>query len=99
MPAVPVVPVNPVGRDLESLPAHADRHGPVLEARINRPVEEALHRLGLGRGRDVPVVGRPAEDGIPDAAAHSVGLVARVFQYRYDFFHLSRKINLHRPLL
>ena len=98
MPPVPVIPVNPVGRDLEALATHADRHSPVLEACVNGPVEEALHRLRLGRSRDVPVVGRLPEQRIPHAAADGVGLVACVFQYRYDFFHLSRKFDRHRLL-
>ena len=80
--AVLIFPVQPVGRHLVALPVQKDRHGPVLDSRIDSFFEKIFHLLRKGRGRDVPVVGRPSQETVPDATAHRIGLKPMLLQNR-----------------
>ena len=96
MTAVQVLAVDPVGGDLIArellvfLP-HQDGHRAVLNAGINGPAEQSLHLPGPGGGGDVPVSRLPVQQGIPDTAAHGIGLEACLFQGPQDPRHRFRK--------
>ena len=74
MPAVLIFSVNPVSGHLKAFPLQHHRDRAVLQPGVDRPLEQGLHLLRSGGGGDVPVLGRPAQDRIPHAAAHRIGL-------------------------
>ena len=96
---VPVRAVHPVGGDLHRAAGRFHGDGAVLQPRRLRPGAE--HRQGFlrpGGGGHVPVLRPPAREGVPDAAAHAPGLVARRFQRFQDRLYILRDIHRFCPL-
>ena len=93
MSAVLIFPIHTVGRHLIAPSVAHDRHRTVLDSRIDRLSKQSLRLLGFCRGGDVPVVRPAAEQGIPDAAAHRVGLVASLLQGMKNRFYVLWKMN------
>ena len=91
---VAVVGVNAVpaeGGGLHFALLTADGHRTVLQSRGNSLVAENLHGLLRQRGGgDVPILRHPAQQAVPDAAAHAVRLMARRLQCRQRFPHIGR---------
>ena len=73
--AIGIAALGAKGGDLIQLSIPLDGDGAVLQAGGDAPVfSEQLHHLpGAGRGAEVPVVGRKAQQAVPDTAAHGVG--------------------------
>ena len=82
---VGVVPVPAEGGDLRASvrPPDGDRPVPQPRGQGIRP-EEGQGLLRPGGGGDVPVPRRSAQEGIPYAAAHAVGLMPRALQRLQD---------------
>ena len=78
--AVGVGPVHPVGGDLQRAAAQEDRHRAVLFPGGDHrdPGKDLPDLLGKGGGGDVPVVGLPPQQAVPDAAPHGLGGVPGV---------------------
>ena len=74
-PEVGVVVVGPEGRDLVDRVALADRDGPELVL-VDRAGEDGEEPVRSRVGREIPVLGRPAEERVPDRAADDVRRVA-----------------------
>ena len=82
MPVVGIGPVGAVGGHLPVFPLQPDGKGAVAQAGGDYlPAgKDRLHLLRPGGGAKVPVLGRKAQETIPDAAPHRPGLVSRPFQ-------------------
>ena len=91
---VPVGPVDPVGRDLHRALRRFDGDGAVPQPRgqsLGPEYPQGL--LRLGGGSYIPVPRAPAQQGVPDTAAHAPRLMARRFQgFQYGLYILR---NLH----
>ena len=88
--AVLIGAVNPVGRDFKALSSDEDRHRPVLDAGVDGARKELLHLPRHGTRCDVPVPGRPVQDGIPHAAADDVRLISGTAKGGEHVLHLLR---------
>ena len=96
-PVVPVGPVPPEGGDLHAAGRRPDGDGAVAEAGGHRPVSKQGHGLlRPGGGGHVPVLRWPAQQGVPDTAAHAPGAMARRLQYLQNFPY--RGGNVHHGL-
>ena len=90
MPAVRVLPVNSVGRDLITFSIHPDSHGTVLDPGIYSLFKDLLHLMWKRRGRDIPIIGFPAKKAVADAASHHIGLEPRPTKKTYYLFYIFR---------
>ena len=75
-------PLRPEGGDLQGAGLRQHGDGAVLQARFQHPApgKDGLHLLRPGGGADVPVMGLPAQQRVPDAAAHHIALKALPLQ-------------------
>ena len=75
MTAVGIAGFGPEGGDLKGLSVQDHRHRTVLRAGQHRPQigKAGGGLLGTGVGAQVPVLGRQAQQAVPDAATHGVG--------------------------
>jgi hypothetical protein len=71
-------------------------HGAVLDPDGRGPAEEALHLFGPGRGGEVVVRVRIAEQRVAQGAAHAPGLVPRLFERAGDLEHRLGNVELRR---
>ena len=90
-PVVPVGPVPPEGGDLHAPRRRPDGDGAVAEAGGHRPVPKQGHGLlRPGGGGHVPVLRSPAQQSVPDAAAHTPGAMTRRLQRLQNLPHRAR---------
>ena len=101
------VPAEGGGLHLSLRPAY--RHRAVLQPRGNGFLPKDRHRLlRQGGGGHIPVPRHAAQQAVPDAAAHAVRLMSRLFQRLQSllhiggnrqslsvFLHISRPFQLH----
>ena len=90
-----------VGRDLQRLAAQKDGDGAVLEAGQDHPIagEDGLHLLRQGRGGEIVVPGRMAQQSVAHAAADETGLKARLVQPPDGRKGVGGEIRFHGVLL
>lgn len=80
--AVGIAPLPPKGRQLHRAVPRQNGDGAVLHPGLDHPaaLQQLLGLPGQGVGGHIPVVGLPAQQQIPDAAADRVGRKARLVQ-------------------
>ena len=90
MPAVLVLTIDPVGRDLIALTVHHDRDRTMLQTGINRFAKQRFDLQWLCRSGDIPVLRRSSKHGVPHAATDCVRFVSMLLQRIYDPDNLLR---------
>ena len=90
--AVAVPKLHPVGGDLVGSALLHQGLGAVGEAGGQQPLalEHLGHLLRQGAGAQIPIVGRPAKQTVPHAAAHRPGLITGAVQPPDDAAHRGR---------
>ena len=76
MAAVMILAVHTVCRHLKALFIHHYGYCSMLDPRIYSSVKKFLHLLRKCRSCNIPVPRHSVQNGIPDAAADNVGLIA-----------------------
>ena len=79
MPAILILAVYAVGRDLISCFSHHDCHCSVPDPRIDRAAKQCFDLFWFRIRSNIPVIRRPAQQAIPHTASDGVCLIARFF--------------------
>ena len=80
MAAIGIAGFGPVGGHFKGIARFQHCDGAVLQARGDTMGKEGKDLLGGGRCGHIPVVDRPAQQRVPDAAAHGPAFISRRFQ-------------------
>ena len=92
MPAILIFSVKPVGRHFKSFLIQHDRHRPVLQPGVYGSVKKRLDLLRFCGCGDVPVFRLSAQDTVPHAAAHHIGLKSCLPDPVYNILSLLRHL-------
>ena len=94
MPPILVNAVYPIGGYLKGsvslsgfLGAKQNRHGAMLDSRINGTQKKGFYDLRFGRSRNIPVFRFSSQKGVPNTSSDSVGFVACLLNLSNNEFY------------
>ena len=97
--AILIVAVHPVSSYLKAFFFYENSYCSMLKSGIYSSSEKRFYLLRRCRCGNIPVIRTASQNGIPDTAAHYIGLISVLFQRIQNNFRTGRYIQLHLSML